>query len=54
LTPLRDSADFRRVWVAQTFSLISSEVGQVALSDQVRALTNSALAARPDDNARRG
>jgi len=44
ITPLRDSPDFRRLWVAQTFSFIGSEVGYVALSYQVYALTGSTLA----------
>jgi MFS family permease len=44
LTPLRASRDFRRLWIAQTFSFVGSEVGYVALSYQVYALTNSTLA----------
>ena len=43
-TPLRDSKPFRRLWFAQSASFIGSEVGYVALSYQVYALTNSTLA----------
>jgi MFS family permease len=44
LTPLRESREFRRLWTAQMFSFIGTEVGYVALSYQVYALTNSTLA----------
>jgi MFS family permease len=43
-TPLRESKPFRRLWAAQSASFIGSEVGYVALSFQVYALTNSTLA----------
>jgi len=43
-TPLRESKPFRRLWAAQSASFIGSEVGYVALSYQVYALTNSTLA----------
>ena len=42
-TPLRESKNFRRLWIAQSASFIGSEVGYVALSYQVYALTNSTL-----------
>lgn len=43
-TPLRESPSFRRLWFAQSASFIGSEVGYVALSYQVYALTGSTLA----------
>ena len=43
-TPLRESPAFRRLWLAQSASFIGSEVGYVALSYQVYALTGSTLA----------
>ena len=43
-TPLRESPSFRRLWLAQGASFIGSEVGYVALSYQVYALTGSTLA----------
>ena len=42
-TPLRESPAFRRLWLAQSASFIGSEVGYVALSYQVYALTGSTL-----------
>ena len=44
LSPARESPDFRRLWLAQTFSFVGSEAGYVALSYQLYALTNSTLA----------
>jgi MFS family permease len=44
LSPVRESPDFRRLWLAQTFSFVGSEAGYVALSYQLYALTNSTLA----------
>jgi len=43
LGPLRRSPAFRRLWLAQAVSFIGSEVGYVALSYQVYALTGSTL-----------
>ena len=40
----RESPAFRRLWLAQSASFIGSEVGYVALSYQVYALTGSTLA----------
>jgi MFS family permease len=42
-TPLRTSLDFRRLWAAQTLSLIGSEIGYTALLYQVYQLTGSTL-----------
>lgn len=42
-TPLRTSPEFRRLWLAQTLSLIGSEIGYTALLFQVYALTRSTL-----------
>ena len=43
LGPVRDSVLFRRLWLAQMVSFIGSEIGYVALSYQVYALTGSTL-----------
>jgi MFS family permease len=42
-TPLRTSPAFRRLWTAQTFSLLGSEIGYTALLFQVYDLTGSTL-----------
>ncbi|MES1246233.1 MAG: MFS transporter [Actinomycetota bacterium] len=42
-TPLRTSPDFRRLWLAQSLSLLGSEIGYTALLFQVYALTRSTL-----------
>lgn len=44
LSPLRESPDFRRLWLAQTVSFVGSEAGYVALSFQLYDLTGSTLA----------
>ena len=44
LTPVRESRDFRRLWLAQAVSFVGTEAGYVALSYQVYALTGSTLA----------
>jgi MFS family permease len=43
LRPLRESRNFRRLWLAQMVSLIGSEIGYVAISYQVYKLTGSTL-----------
>ena len=43
VTPLRESPSYRRLWLAQSASFVGSEVGYVALSYQVYALTQSTL-----------
>ncbi|HEY5058428.1 MAG TPA: MFS transporter [Gaiellaceae bacterium] len=43
LGPLRESPNFRRLWLGQTVSFIGSEIAYVALSYQVYALTGSTL-----------
>ena len=43
VAPVRESTDFRRLWLAQMVSFIGSEIGYVALSYQVYALTGSTL-----------
>src|SRR5436305_5505755 len=43
-SPLRTSPSFRRLWLAQTVSFVGSEIGYVALTYQVYALTGSTLA----------
>jgi MFS family permease len=42
-SPLRTSTPFRRLWLAQSISFLGSEVGLVALTYQVYALTGSTL-----------
>jgi MFS family permease len=44
LTPIRASADFRRLWIGQTLSLVLGEVTYVALPFQVYQLTKSTFA----------
>ena len=44
LGPVRESAAFRRLWLAETVSFVGAEAGYVALSYQVYALTGSTLA----------
>ena len=44
LTPLRESADYRRVWFGQSVSSIGQQMTAVALSVQVYTLTHSTFA----------
>ncbi|MDH6144159.1 MFS family permease [Kitasatospora sp. GP30] len=44
LTPLRSSADYRRVWFGQSVSSIGQQMTAVAVAVQVYALTSSAFA----------
>jgi MFS family permease len=44
VSPLRAFPDFRRIWAAQAVSFLGTEMGYVALSYQLYALTNSTLA----------
>lgn len=44
LTPLRSSADYRRVWFGQSVSSIGQQMTAVAVAVQVYALTGSAFA----------
>lgn len=41
ITPLRDSADFRRLWVGQTVSWVGQQMTALAVSLQVYAITGS-------------
>jgi MFS family permease len=43
LSPLRTSASFRRLWLAQSVSFVGSEIGLVTVSYQVYHLTGSNL-----------
>ena len=44
ITPLRTSADFRRVWLGQSVSSIGQQMTALAVSVQVYALTHSSFA----------